>query len=203
MGTAELLPSYILDNPRILIERCYLALPVFGAQTIFPGPELMDDLFLFDLSRYVAWYKAWVWDGPLMWDGFTVNSVEIAATFFIWMKLKVCFPLPRDELLKDVHRIQSHPDYDGDLFHQHVQAIDAWIIDQIRWLVPYDRITIATSISFLPFPRPNGGMDSDWVLPESDMLMNISELQPSLVDTRCPCTELIFSLEHVRLPGCI
>ena len=44
MGIAELLPSYILDNPRILIEECYLALPVFGAQIISPGPELMDDL---------------------------------------------------------------------------------------------------------------------------------------------------------------
>jgi len=114
------------------------------------------------------------------------------------MKLKVCFPLPRDELLKDVHRIQSHPEYDGDLFHQHVQAIDASIIDQIRWLVPYDMITIATSISFLPLPRPNGGMDSDWVFPEFDMLMTISELRPNHVDTRCPCTELIF---HLNMSG--
>lgn len=87
MGIAELLPSYILDNPRILIEECYLALPVFGAQIISPGPELMDDLFSFDLSQYVAWYKTWS-------GGFLVDSVEMAATFFIWMKLKVYFPLP-------------------------------------------------------------------------------------------------------------
>jgi len=47
----------------------------------------MDDLFSFDLSQYVVWYKTWD-------RGFMPDKIEIAATFFIWMKLKVRFPLP-------------------------------------------------------------------------------------------------------------
>jgi len=104
---------------------------------------------------------------------------------------------PPDELLKDIHHTQSHPDYDGDLFHQHVQAIDAWILDQTGWLVPHIPFTIKTSISFLPFPKLDRGTDRDRVLTDSDMLITIAELRPSHVDTHY-YTELFF---HLNMSG--
>jgi hypothetical protein len=105
---------------------------------------------------------------------------------------------PPDDLLKDLHRIQSHSNYDGDLFHQHIQAIDAWILDQIRWIVPSAPLTMPTSISFLPFPKLDGRVDRDRVLTGSDMLITIAELRPSEVDTHHARTQLFF---HWNMSG--
>jgi hypothetical protein len=108
-------------------------------------------------------------------------------------------PTPLDESLKDVRRIQSHPDYDGDLFHHHVQAIDAWIFHQIGRLTPHVHgPMITTTISFLPFPKLDWGMDR--VLTDY-MLMTIAELLPSHVDTHYPRTDVCFHLNMTGSPA--
>ena len=107
-------------------------------------------------------------------------------------------PFSSDELLKDGHHVQSHPDYDGDLFHQHIQAIDAWTLDQIEWLLPHAPIATPTSILFLPFPKLDGGMDLD---KDSKVLMTIAELRPSHVGTHYPYTELFFHMNVFSSPA--
>jgi len=85
LGIGELILVFIiLDNPDIFIDACYVALPSVAVRTTFPGPKLLNNLFSFDFSHYVAWYRTWL-------RGAGVGDIEIAVTFFTWMKLKVCF----------------------------------------------------------------------------------------------------------------